>query len=199
MNTIGTINGFDSTLIQTDAVQRVDWVVGLDLSLTSTGWATWGSHGFAGGHIPSTGHKDDSLQQRWTRLYDLSEQVAQIIPPNALVVIEAPSYGGMKYGKPHDRSGLWWMIVEMAYRNRHAVVEVPPSNLKQYVTGSGIADKDAMIAAIVKRYPDANVTNNDHADAVGLASMGARHLGCLAESGLPVRNIAAMDKVRWLS
>jgi len=196
MSDIGTGAGL-MPAYNTEPIQRVDWVIGLDVSLTSTGWATWGTHGFANGRFISEGHKGDSLQQRWTRLYDLSEQVAEVVPPGALIVIEQPSYGGLKLGKPHDRSGLWWMIVELAYRNRHRVVEVPPTNLKQYVTGMGNAGKDAMIAAIVKRYPDADVTNNDIADATGLASMGARHLGCFAESSLPARNLAAMEAVRW--
>jgi len=48
-------------------------------------------------------------------------------------------------------------------------IAIPPTTLKQYVTGSGKASKEEMVAAVQKWEPD--ITDNNLADAYGLAHM----------------------------
>jgi crossover junction endodeoxyribonuclease RuvC len=72
---------------------------------------------------------------------------------------------------------------------------VPPATLKTYATGKGNASKDAVLAAVVKRYPGWAVTGNDVADAVVLMAMGARLLGHPLESSLPQSHLRALDKL----
>lgn len=182
-------------------------VVGLDLSLTGTGIAV----GLAGEQpitttVSSTGHKGDSLAQRVTRLRGLHREVFSVLEPflfvgmatrPALIVIEAPTYA-TSTGSQHDRSGLWWLLVD-GFHRRHDVAEVSPSQRAKYATGVGGgkgANKDAVLAAVVRRYPDVPVSNNNEADATVLFAMGSRHLGHPIDQ-LPASHLAAMDAVRW--
>lgn len=168
-------------------------VVGLDLSLTGTGIAILDEGGIRTVLISSKGKAGDSLAQRAARLTLLFDQITNLIPERALVVIESPTPGSM--GHQHDRSGLWWQIVGYLHPfNR--VVEVSPSNLKKYATGKGNAGKDEMLAAAIHRYPDAGVTNNNVADAAHLMAMGARHMGRPQETDT-VKIAEAMIVPRW--
>lgn len=168
--------------------------VGLDLSLTGTGIAIVDSAGIRTALVKSKGKLADSLSQRAVRLADLTKRIIDVIPEFALVVIEQPAYS-QTGGSHHDRSGLWWLVV-----NRLAgfqpVVEVAPGTLKKYATGKGNAGKDEMLAAAIRRYPDAEVTDNNVADAVHLAAMGARRQGNPLETDT-VKIAEAMAVPRW--
>ena len=111
------------------------------------------------------------------------------------MVVEQPAYS-QTGGSHHDRSGLWWLIVATLREWGFDVVEVTPGGVKKYATGKGNASKDQVLAAVVKRYPQADITDNNIADAWVLAAMGARALGYEVDS-LPQVNLAAMDAVRW--
>lgn len=175
-------------------------VVGLDLSLTSTGAARI----YTFEHEPpavlcdrivSTGKKDASLEDRWERLRNLRNGIADLTKAADLVVVEGPSYGS-KTGSQHDRSGLWWLVVAALHRDGIDVAEVPPSTRMRYATGKGQAGKDIVLSNVVRRYPNVIVQTNDEADALVLAAMGARHLGVPIDD-LPKTHLAAMDAVRW--
>lgn len=176
-------------------------VVGLDLSLTSTGIARiWIDHDPAApphtlvDRVTSSGTEAATLLERHTRLLALRKQISSLALPADLAVIEGPSYGS-KTGKQHDRSGLWWAVVRNLLMNDVPVVEVPPPTRARYACGKAAA-KDAVLAAVVRRYSDVEVTGNDEADALVLAAMGARHLGVPIDD-LPKTHLAAMDAVRW--
>lgn len=185
-------------------------VVGLDLSLTSTGWARIVTnprlHGLSErvggvevGRINSNGRADASLTERRARIFGLADTISTEACRwgPTLVVVEAPSLGQKPQRGDFDRHGLWWATVSDITPRYAPVVEVSPSCLKKYATGKGNAGKDAVLAAVVRRYPDVEITGNDEADALILAAMGARHLGEPIETSLPAVNLAAMDKIAW--
>jgi crossover junction endodeoxyribonuclease RuvC len=169
-------------------------VIGLDLSLTGTGVAS------SLGHVDTITSKAQAaatLAARRARLRQLaSEIVSRCKSPLDLVVIEAPAFSRTT-GHMHDRSGLWWLVVDALHGNDFPVVEVTATQRAKYATGKGNAAKDAVLAAVVRRYPDVEVSNNNEADALVLAAMGTRALGHPIETSLPVVNLAAMDAVRW--
>lgn len=178
-------------------------VAGIDLSLASTGLAlaTWhdGVREQDIQRIQSKGQAGATLTQRRDRLHRLCAAISDRAGCADLVVIEGPSYGTSREqaAARHDRSGLWWLLVDNLVETFGSrVAEVPPSVRAKYATGVGNAGKDAVLAAAVKRYPDWDITGNDVADAVILAAMGARHLGHPIDS-LPQVHLAAMTKVRW--
>lgn len=177
-------------------------IKGLDLSLQSSGIATI-EHGPASGwtakveRITSSGHKDDTLLQRQERLSMLCRYICKAVQGADLVLVEGPSYGS-KFGHLHDRSGLWWLVVESLLCDwGHVVVEVTPTQRMKYATGKGQISKDAVLAAVVRRYPTIDVTGNDEADALVLAAMGARHLGEPIDDPMPKTHLAAMEAVAW--
>lgn len=197
-------------------------VLGIDPSLTRTAVAditvkpgkpaSWTVHS-----LPTKGARDDTLTQRRDRLVRISDWVWETItePPGItpdeyvrpdLILIEAPALNQTS-GSRHDRSGLWWLIVERfifrpEYRHHGdvpAVIEVTPQSLKKYATGKGNAGKDEVMLAAARRYAGSPemFDNNDECDAFILACMGARHLGAPQEDSLPKAHLAAMDAVAW--
>jgi len=176
-------------------------------------------------HVSTKGKKEDDLLTRHRRLVWISSQVlTQVHEVSAdLVVIEGPSMSS-QYGHPHDRSGLWWMLVDSLIAMDVPVAVVPPSCRMKYATGKGNVGKDLVLSAVVRRYgralptnvarppfaispiadeqpPSAPVVNtNDEADAVVLAAMGARYLAEPVEpleADLPKTHRAGMDGVAW--
>jgi len=177
----------------------VSTVVGIDPSLTSLGLC-----GIVDGVIGNTsrvrskGKEDATLAQRDARRSIIMVAVmayVDLYQPD-LVCIEGPSYAS-RNGHPHDRSGLWWGLVADLLAYGCVVVEVPPTNRMKYATGKGMIAKDMVLAAAIKRYPEANITGNDEADAVIIAAMGARHLGEPVEASMPKVNLDAMKAVHW--
>jgi Holliday junction resolvasome RuvABC endonuclease subunit len=172
-------------------------VVGVDLSLTSTGIAT------AGGvrTIASSGRDGASLRVRHARLADVTTRVVLAVsdaaaPRTALVVIEGPAYAA-KGGKTHERAGLWWMVVDELLSAGHLVAEVPPPTLKKYALGKGVGDKGAMVDAAARRMPQVETRGqNDAVDALWLRAMGMHRYGQPLCS-VPKAHAAALDAVAW--
>lgn len=192
-------------------------IAGLDLSMTATGLAvtTPGSaddgphtelHRIESKPLPSgprdaKGRHTVTWRDRHLRMELIADQVSGRIPYGALVFLEAPSYGSTGAGT-FDRSGLWWLVFDtLIFRNEARVVPVSPSQRMLYATGKGggkDAGKDAVIAAVVRRYPDLAVTDNNVADAVVLMAMAARAAGTPLEDSIPAANLKAMDKLEAL-
>lgn len=182
-------------------------VIGIDLSLTSTGVAI-AQHGLLKEvrNIKSKGKKGDSLTSRHQRLEQILLEItfvnADYDMTTPFVVIESPSYGS-KFGSPHDRSGLWWKIVSFFEGMDMPVATVSPQGRAKYATGRGNSKKDVVLAHVVERYTNERIhigNNDDIADAVVLAAMGSRHLGFPVEThDLPTANLEAMSGAAWPS
>lgn len=172
--------------------------VGIDLSLASTGVALVTGSGVETFRVTSKGTKTGTVAERITRLADITGRVSQLVPPDAaLVVVEAPSLGQSRQAGEHLRAGPWWHLAARLHLQGLNIVEVPPALLKKYATGRGNAAKDEVLAAVVRRYPHADINGNDIADAVVLAAMGARHREAPIENSLPALNASALAKVNW--
>lgn len=180
-------------------------VVGIDISLTSTGMCSIRDGNVSVWTVPSR-PLGTTLDARAERLDQISKKIAAGCLVDDLrrwnldlVVIEAPSLGQSRQGGTHDRSGLWWLVVDCLRRMGATVVEVPPACRAKYAAGKGNATKDAVMLAVARRYDGlCLVSGNDEADALVLAAMGARHLGRPVEvSPLPAANVAGMDGVAW--
>jgi Holliday junction resolvasome RuvABC endonuclease subunit len=187
-------------------------IAGLDTSLTSTGLVLIGttpdldwrvklhrveSKAPTTGRDQKTGKKlAPTLKQRLDRLTDIEDAIVARLNGVTFAVIESPSFGSVGSAS-RDLAGLWWRVVGKLDGLGIPVAEVSPSGRIKYALGTGRGDKDRVLAAVIKRYPDLDVTGNDVADALVLAAMGARWLGHPIEDSLPANHIAAMDGAHW--
>lgn len=172
-------------------------ITGLDLSLTSTGVARLVTG--ATGHAPVV-HRirpSEALGHEHERLAYLTQQIRSWVSGSDLVAIEGPSYGSVTPGQ-HDRAGLWWIIAHGLWRKGVPYVVISPSQVKMYATGNGGSrtGKDQVLAAVVRRYKDVEVSGNDEADALVLAVMCADHYGSPV-AVVPQDHRRALDRVRW--
>lgn len=173
-------------------------IVGLDLSLTSTGIAVhWAPNDIRTHRIRSTGKADATWKQRAARLHNITQDVINVIPNNSLVMVEGPSYASSGTGT-HDRSGLWWMVYQELHRIGCTIIPVSPAQRMMYATGKGggkDAGKDNVLAAAITRYPTLGITGNDIADAAIFMAMGCRLTGNPLEATLPKTHLNALTKI----
>ena len=160
--------------------------MGLDLSLTGTGWAVvvageeerqnrvadFGWFSAKDSKVP--------MQKRLNYLYGaIMAEVAEAKP--SLVAIEACSKGNFRSGKTggaEERIGLQWLIRCALDRLGIDCIMVEPSSLKLAWAGSGKAEKADMIEACRRWYHFAPATD-DEADAVALAWVAAQVQGAI--------------------
>lgn len=178
-------------------------VVGLDLSLTSTGMAKFEpTQGVVTKIVTSSPPKKEkgdktpeSLASQVVRYHKLAEAIITFAEDADLVIIEGPSLNS-RFGKQWDRAGLWWQVVHVLTRCGCQVVSVPPTARAKYCTGRGNAHKDLVLAKAVQQYPDIDITGNDIADAVVLMAMGLRHEGFPIDD-LPASHLTVLDNINW--
>lgn len=139
-------------------------VIGIDLSLTSTGVAS------SLGWVDRIKPKSTGL----TRMREINVAISQYITAStSLVVIEAPAFSRGAQPGQHERAGLWWMVVEAIDRRGIPWMSVSPTAVKKYATGKGNAPKDEVLAAAIRKFPKIGVVGNDESDALWLAAIGA--------------------------
>jgi crossover junction endodeoxyribonuclease RuvC len=127
------------------------------------------------------------------RLRWITARIRDLATEYDLAVIEGPSFGS-KYGSPHERGGLWWMVRDVVDGAGIPVAVAPPSSVKLWATGSGGASKDAVKAAMRARYPHVRIRNSDEADALAMADLGA---AWLADGPLSDIQQRAVKGVAW--
>jgi crossover junction endodeoxyribonuclease RuvC len=184
-------------------------VTGLDLSLTGSGVATieklpgYFDPNQVSTHVSITerGSKPttDDLAARGARLRSVATPVIAACTDADLVLVE-DLYMGSGTGGQLDRAGLWWIVVVTLTARGTPVVAVTNNHLKMYALGKGGGkgtDKDYVLAAVVRRYPSVAVQSNNTADALVLAAMGARHLGCPIDPDLPETHLRALRAIKW--
>ncbi len=164
-------------------------ILGLDLSLTRTGVAAQWADGTHTTDViaPPDGHISGRLRHVQDRVTALVREL-----PVTHIVIEDlprnPRYGGTALGMIH---ATFWLAI----RNFSIdVTAVTPASLKTFATGSGNAAKAAVLTEAVRRLGYQGHDDNE-ADALWLAQIGARLLGwgCVIE--LPKTHLRALDKL----
>jgi len=161
-------------------------VVGLDLSLTATGYAP--SIGLWGVLKPA---KSLSGAAR----LDMIERLVMTLmePAPDLVVIE-----GYAYGRPNQAAHIGELggVIRLAlHRAGHVFVDVPPANLKKYATGKGNASKPDVRVGVLQRFGH-DIADDNSCDAFVLRAMALDALGAPMVK-MPATHRSALDKVAW--
>jgi Holliday junction resolvasome RuvABC endonuclease subunit len=173
--------------------------VGIDPSLSCTGLAIVDEHGGVWTGRAKTDTVPMVLTDRRRRIrLALSRILAQLPLTADLFVIEEPSQRS-QMGNFNDRVGLYWLLVDQLLA-RGPVAEVNPLTRLVYATGSGASRKTskAEVKAAMRALPlDAKVPDDNVADGLALALMGARYLGIPADGDLDQKHLRAMGTPSW--
>lgn len=173
-------------------------VIGLDLSLSSTGLAC-----DCGLHRIKSHPRFEITRFSRLRMIKLGVLHHVLGTPEIcgrgervdLVVVEDLALTRTT-GQHLTRAGLWHLVMNWIDNESVPYAIVSPTSLKKYVTGRGNAGKDEVLANAIRRFPDAPIYGNDEADAYTLRAMGLDWLGCPPVK-MPAAHRAALEKVAW--
>jgi hypothetical protein len=184
--------------------EKGEWqprVVGLDLSLTSTGVA---GTDWAYAYRPGRRRSHERLD--W-----LLAAIALSVRDGAdLVVVEGAAYAQGGQAGHHELAGLWWLATQYLWRNRIPYAVVTPHGRTIYATGRANPAQDwprkdrarvakGMVRSVaVERYgvECEGAGRYDQADATILAAMGLDWLG-YPTVPVPDTHRRALEAVRW--
>lgn len=163
-------------------------VLGLDLSLTSTGYSVNGNTG-----VISSNKRGPS------RLIEICDAIEKIIDDNNvdLVSIEGYSYSS-RNSQSHAIGELGGVVRVMLHTKQITYVEIPPTCRAKFATGKGNASKNEVISTvsaktgIVWKNPGAD----DQCDAWVLEEMTLTKAG-QARYDWPRASEEALAKVDW--
>jgi Holliday junction resolvasome RuvABC endonuclease subunit len=165
-------------------------ILGLDLSLTGTGVAI--SSG------PRTiSYKKKTGDREEPRLDYIRTQILTTVETETigLVVMEGLAFGS-QMGKQTERAGLAWLVRIALWKRDIPYAVVPPTCLKQYLTGKGNASKEEMVIEAVRAFPQYVFKDNNQADALTLLAMGYDRIGSPLITR-PAKNRQSLNKVAW--
>ena len=168
-------------------------VVGLDLSLTHTGYAILNEKGIVlmSGvtKSKSCGPKPTDEAQRIVKIAsDVMEKIDSFLPHHGdiLFVIEGLAY--MAQGiSLIQLSGLNYIVRSLLLELEIPFLIVAPLSLKKFITGFGKGDKDMMMMSVYKNYGFESMDNNE-CDAYSLAVCG------LAVLEKPIKKLGVPQK-----
>lgn len=162
--------------------------IGLDLSLTKTGYAVLKEDGsvVVSGVLKSKPAGDKPVDEV-RRIKGIVRQLTDIIDHyDDLHCLEMVAIEGLAFMAKGTSlvqlAALNYMVrSNLDARNKKFLI-VAPTSLKKFVTGSGKGDKDQMMMAIFKEYGHESLDNNE-CDAYALAVLA------LATLGKPVKKL----------
>jgi Holliday junction resolvasome RuvABC endonuclease subunit len=163
-------------------------LVGVDLSLTSTGICV-------GGRAVSIASKAKGVE----RLIEISTKVVDIASasPFRVAIVEGYSFGS-KFTRAHAIGELGGAVKVALHYSGFSIVEVPPSCRAKFASGRGNAPKSEVIAAVgeISGIEFSGAGADDRCDAWVLEQMGLASLG---ESKYPwsQQQLSSLEKVDW--
>jgi Holliday junction resolvasome RuvABC endonuclease subunit len=150
--------------------------LGLDLSLTGTGWVLFESKDDV---TPIQGLIDTNKLDGLERIDHILTEIknllqdkpfSQELSETTLVVIEDFSFAS-KGSSLFQIAGLGYIVRHWLWKNKIDFLLVPPTVLKKFVTGAGNSDKSVMLMKILKNW-DVEILDDNIGDAYGLSRIG---------------------------
>lgn len=163
-------------------------IVGLDMSLTSTGISSGGSR-----HAIRTNTKGPE------RLSNISLMVMDVLLEleNPAVMIEGYSFAS-RNSQAHAIGELGGVMRLCLWNTRIPYVEIPPTSRAKFATGKGNAAKGEVMSAVSARTGIvwSGAGADDICDAFILEEMGLTALGA-PRFDWPAVNRSALEKIDW--
>lgn len=152
-------------------------ILGIDFSLTATGVCAI-TDGDAE-CIKITSKKEEHWHEFPARVANIALEIEKWVgDQDPTVILESPAFAA-KSSSLDRMFGGWWLLVDILATaiGYDAPLLVTPTQLKRFAVGKGNAGKEEVMAAMIRRYPDVNITDNNTADATALAAIGAAAYG----------------------
>ena len=164
-------------------------ILGIDPSLTSTGFS-------GGGHRGCLSSKKTGVE----RLADFAEQITALVnlmPDRPAAVIEGYSFAS-RHSQAHALGELGGVIRLTLFRLGVPFVDVPPTCRAKFASGRGNASKQEVISALSARTGIiwSGKGASDEADGWILEEMGLCAIG-KGRFAWPQQNLDALTKVDW--
>lgn len=105
---------------------------------------------------------------RFLRLEALLNELAQSVIPQLVVFEEVRRHMGVDAA--HIYGGIVGMLTAWCERRKIPYQGIPVQHIKKFATQKGNAKKDAMIAAANAKWPEAQITDDNEADARWIAA-----------------------------
>lgn len=151
-------------------------VIGLDLSLNSTGYCIW-ARGYPSPVLGCIRAEED--KRGLARIEQVYQQVKELVQQCDVIAIEGVAMTKF-LGRSHEELiALNYLVRRYIYRQPDCLgVVVNPGTLKKFATGNGKAGKDEMRLHVYKRWGvDTAGLPHDVADAVALSVIAAAIAG----------------------
>jgi crossover junction endodeoxyribonuclease RuvC len=163
-------------------------IMGLDLSLTSTGTSIDGVTSII--MTPTKGTE---------RLILISSKLREVVRENKVkaVIIEGYSFAS-RNSQAHSIGELGGVVRVMLWKEAIPYVEVPPTSRAKFATGRGNASKDEVISSISAKTGKIfrGGGGNDECDAWVLEEMAKTKLGISSWSWTK-EQLSSLDKIDW--
>lgn len=162
-------------------------IVGLDLSLTSTGVVVYNFETQVADATAVRTYSKQSYMHRYNHI--LNEVKKATLGGNTVFFIEGYSFGSFsKSTAMSNLIELGGIIRFYLWGEGVSFIVVPPTLLKKFVTGKGNAKKEDIKLGIYKRYA-CEFETSDEADAYGLMAMGYAYFMGKLINGKELTNI----------
>lgn len=157
----------------------MNYTLGLDLSLTGTGYAVIDQNTGAikiSGVIKTKPAEWANLTAEMAeleRLRKIRTEIELIIQKQLIevAVIEGLAFMAHQSTALMQLAGLNYLVRDLLYNRKIPFVVVAPSTLKKFVTGKGNSQKDVMLLETYKKW-EVTLVNDNECDAYGLARIG---------------------------
>lgn len=177
-------------------------IVGIDPSLTSCGIAVLSATATATRvdtltAVGRDGKETDGFPERSDRIVAQTRRIAAQVPQDAdMALIEDIPHGIKRFPSYRDRCVLWGGVYSTLRGRGIPIAVINPTTRAIWATGKGTKKPD-VLAAVREMFPAERVRNDDEADALILAAIGAHHLGWPLPFETAPRHTTSLEKVVW--
>lgn len=144
-------------------------ILALDLA-TKTGWAS--SDGGSGVQ-DFTLKRGESAGMKWIRFGTWMRNIVSLCNPDIIVYEQAHHRGG---AATHSAHSLISQVEVVATEEGIEVTNYHTASIKKHATGKGRVGKDEMLDAAKERWPDVEIIDHNHADALWLLDLARSEL-----------------------